>query len=320
MKIGNLYSLESYKRFLDSGKKQGFQDAAAGVVLARNLTQVDPRIFEKRYPELTFMASGITVDNTGGYARRIQSLRVREQGDFTTAGDPSGNKGKISLAGEDSTLPVLVREAHSKWDDDEIKEADLQNINLVSRYIETHNKIYQRNVDEIGLLGIPDKAGSEGLLNYSGWTSGGASDAIENLTGQEMYDEIATLITDQWNSVNNTPGYKADEVVMPVSVSNVLQATILNSAGSERSVMQALQTNFPTVTFRESFRADDVGGNSVTAAYATSEDVMKMRIPVPLTVGEIVKVSSFDYQVDSKYRIGGLDVLEDSGARLLTGL
>ncbi len=320
MKVKNLYNIESFKRFMDSGKQKGFQDAAAGVVLARNLTQVDPQVFQKLYPELAFMASGVVVDNSGGYARQIQSLRIREQGGFSTAGDPSGNKGKISLAGEDTTLPVLVRESHSTWDDDEIKEADLQNVNLVSRYVETHNMLYQREVDEIGFLGVPDKSSSEGLLNYSGWTSGGASGAIGTLTAEEQYDEIASLITDQWNSVNNTPGYMANEVAMPVSIMNTLSATILNSAGSTKSVMMALRDNFPSITFRSTFRAEDVGGSSVVAAYATSDQVMKMRVPVPLTIGEIVKVSSFDYRVDSKYRIAGLDVLEDSGARLLTGL
>lgn len=320
MKIKDLYNLESFKRFMDSAKKPGFTDAAAGVVLERNLTQVDPKIFEKLYPELAFMNSGINIDNSGGYSRRIQSLRVREQGGFSTAGDPSGNKGKISLAGEDSVLNVLVRESHSTWDDDEIKEADLQNINLVNRYVQSHNRIYQREVDQIGFTGIPDKTGSEGLLNYSGWTSGGAAGAIGTLTAQEMYDEIATLITDQWGAVNNTPGYMADRVTLPVDVSNVLSATILNTAAGNKSVMQALRDNFPTIQFNVSFRANDVGGSSVTAAYSSSEEVMKMRIPVPLTIGEIVKVSSFDYRVDSKYRIAGLDVLEDAGGRLLTGL
>ena len=65
--------MESFKRFLDSGSQKGFKDAAAGVVLDRYLTQVDPKIFEKLYPDLSFMNSGVTVDNTGGYARRIQS-------------------------------------------------------------------------------------------------------------------------------------------------------------------------------------------------------------------------------------------------------
>lgn len=319
MKLKNIYNFDSFRRFTDSHKKPGFQDADAGVVLARNLTQVDPKVFEKLYPELAFMNSGIQVDNSGGYARRIQSLRVREEGGFSTAGDPSGNKGKISLAGEDSTLRVLVRESHSKWDDDEIKEADLQNINLVSRYVESHNKIYLRELDEIGLLGIPDFTGSEGLLNYSGFQAGSTTANLATLTNEELYEELASLVTDQWNSVNNTPGYMADHVILAVAVYNAASARILNSAGSEMSVMQALRNNFPSITWDVSFRADDVSGATVAVAYATSEEAMKFRVPVPLTIGEIVRQSSFDFQVDSKYRVAGLDVFEDSSARILDG-
>jgi hypothetical protein len=47
---------------------------------------------------------------------------------------------------------------------------------------------------------------------------------------------------------------------------------------------------------------------------------MVMRIPQPLTIGEIVRRGSFNHAVDYKYRIAGLDVLEDSAARILTGL
>jgi hypothetical protein len=322
MKIGQVYNLDQFKKFMDSAKAPGFTDAYSGTVLARNLTAVDPKIFEKKYPDLSFMNSGIVADNTGGYARRIQSLRLQDLGGFKTAGDASGNKGKISLAGEDSFLAVVVRESHSIWSDDEIKEAELQNINLVSRYVEAHNKIYMRELDQIGYLGVPDKTGSEGLLNYSGFNSGGATGAIAGLSAQQMYDDIAGLITDQWNAVNNTEGYKANRVDMPVYALNTLSVTILNTANGSSSVLRALQDNFPGVVFSGTFRADDAGGAGVshTVAYANSEDAMKMRIPVPLTIGEIIKQSSFDYRVDSKYRIAGLDILEDTAGRILTGL
>lgn len=322
MKIGNLYDLNSYKQFIDSAKKPGFCDAYAGTVLARNLTQVDPQIFEKKYPELSFVNSGITADNSGGYARRIQSLRKREQGGFSTAGDASGNKGKISLAGEDSTILVVERESHSEWSDSEVREAEQQNINLVSDYITAHNRIYLREVDLIGYLGIPDKSGSVGLLNYAGFTSGAATDAIGSLTAQQMYDDIADLIISQHNAVNNTPEYMANRVDMPVYVLNTLAVTILNTANGSASVLNALKANFPGVEFRGTFRADDAGGAGVshTVAYSNSNEAMKMRIPQPLTVGEIIKQSSFDYRVDSKYRIAGLDVLEDSAGYILTGL
>lgn len=322
MKIGNLYDLDSFERLDQTMKSSGFADAYAGSVLARNLTAVDPQIFEKKYPDLSFVNSGIVADNTGGYARRIQSLRKREQGGFSTAGDVSGNKGKISLAGEDSTILVVEREAESDWSDSEVKEAALQNINLVSDYVTAHNRIYMREIDLIGYLGIPDKAATTGLLNYAGFTSGAATGAIGTLTAQQMYDDIADLINSQWNSVNNTPEYMADNVDMPIYVLNVLMVTILNTAAGPASVLNALKANFPGVNFRGTFRADDAGGAGVshTVAYSTNGEAMKMRIPVPLTVGEIIKVGSFNFHMDSKYRIAGLDVLEDTAGYILTGL
>lgn len=317
MKIGNLYNLDSFQSFLDSGKKSGFADSYAGTVLARNLTAVDPKVFEKKYPELSFVNSGIEANNTGGYAQRIQSLRLLEQGGFKTAGDASGNKGKISLTAEDSFLKVIEREAESNWTDTNVKQADLQGINLVSDYISSHNKIYLREVDEIGYVGIDSKTG---LLNHAGFTSGAASNSVENLTAQEMYDEIATLITAQHNGVYNTAEYMANRVDMPVTVYNKYASTMLNTANGSSTVLRALQDNYPGVTITATFRAESVSGSSVTVAYCNSNEAMVMRIPEPLTIGEIVKKGSFDFHVDSKYRIAGLDVLENTAGRLLTGL
>ena len=322
MKLGNLYNLEQFKTFLDSHKRAGFTDAYSGAVLARNLTAIDPQIFEKKYPELSFVNSGITADNSGGYARRIQSLRKRELGGFSTAGDLSGNKGKISLAGEDSSLLVVERESHSMWSDSEVREAELQNINLVSDYVAAHNRLYLREIDEIGYLGIPDKTASKGLLNYAGFSTVAATGAIGTLTAQEMYDDVAGLIIAQHNAVNNTPEYMAVKVDLPIYVLNTLSVTVLNTAASSASVLTALKANFPGADFRGTFRADDAGGAGVShsVAYSNNSEAMKIRIPTPLTVGEIIKQSSFDFRVDSKYRIAGLDVLEDTAAYILTGL
>ena len=317
MKIGNLYDIDSFKAFLDSGKKKEFLDSYTGTVLARNLTAVDPKVFEKKYPELSFVNSGIEANNLGGYAQRIQSLRILELGGFKTAGDASGNKGKISLTAEDSFIKVIEREAESNWTDTQIKQAEMQGINLVSDYITTHNKIYLREIDEVGYVGVGTQ---KGLLNFAGFTSGAASNTVENLTAQQMYDEIAELITDQWNGVYNTAEYKANRVDMPVSVYNVYAKVMLNTANGSYTVLKALQDNFAGVTFTATFRAESVGGTSVTVAYNNSNEAMIMRIPQPLTIGEIIKVGSFDFHVDSKYRIAGLDVLENTAGRLLTGL
>lgn len=324
MLIKTAYNLDSFERFVDSASQPGFQDAYSGTVLARNLTAIDPRVFEKKYPDLAFVNSGIESDNSGGYARRIQSLRLQALGGFTTSGDASGNKGKISLAGEDNFLKVVERESHSVWSDSEIKEADLQGINLPQRYVQNHNMIYMREVDQVGLVGISDGPDT-GLLNSGDFTSTSAGNTVENLTAQEMYDEIATLIQDQRNGVNNTPEYSANRVIMPTRVMNKYQATILNTAAGSATVLKALQDNYPDIQFLASFRADTTGnggnlGTSATVAYSNNAESMVMRLPVPLTIGEIIKIGSFDYKVDSKYRIGGLDVLEATSAQILTGL
>ena len=335
MKIGNLYNLGSFKRLSESADAKafadhygaiavvnGFNDAYSGAVLGRNLTAVDPQIFEKKYPELAFVGSGITADNTGGYARAIQSLRKRDLGDFKSAGDVSGNKGKISLTAEDSLLKVVERTAESAWTDSEIKEAALQNINLVSDYVAAHNSVYMREIDLAGYLGIPDIAGSTGLLNHAGFSSDAATGAIGTLTAQQMYDDFSGLINAQKNAVNNTPEYSVANVDMPIYVLNKLESTMLNTAAGSSTVLAALKANYPGIEFRGTFRADDAGGAGVShcCAYSTNTESMKMRIPIPLTVGEIIKIGSFNFHVDSKYRIAGLDVLEDTAGYILTGL
>jgi hypothetical protein len=322
MKLGNIYNLDAFEEFLDSASVRGFQDSYSGVVLARNLTAVDPKIFEKKYPELTFVNSGITADNTGGYVSRIQSLRLIDQGEFSVNGDKDGNKGKISLNAEDNFLAVKNLEAQSEWTQTDVKTAELQNINLPSRFVETHNKVYLRTIDSIGLVGI---AGTKGLLNTTDFNATGAGGVVSTLTPQEMYDEISELIEAQNNAVNNTAEYKANRVLMPTRVYNKLNVTMLNTANGSSTVLKALRDNFPEIEFQSSFRADTVanGGNlatSATVAYNNSPDAMVMRIPVPLQIGKIVQISSFRHHVESVARVGGLDILEATAGRILTGL
>ena len=98
-----------------------------------------------------------------------------------------------------------------------------------------------------------------------------------------------------------------------------------NTAAGSSTVLKALRDNYPDVKFMSTFRADTVanGGNlaaSTVVAFNNNEESMKLRIPVPLTIGEIIKPSSFAFRVDSKFRIAGLDILESTSGRKLTGL
>lgn len=323
MKLGHLYNTKSFKDMTDfvggTIKQIRFGDAYNGTVLERNLTEVDPKIFEKKYPELTFFNIGIASDNSGGAGKRIQSLRLLDHGEFAMAGDRTSNKGKISISGEDNDILVYEKEAFAEWTKGDIETAALENYSLTNRLMSAMDKQYKREIDEIGFTGI---GANDGLLNNSVFTSIAASGAIGSLSAQQMYDAIAGLITDQHNGVSNTLEYMADVVVMPTVVLNKLQEEMLNTAASPATVLAALRGNFPGVNFVSSYRANDggVGSASATVAFKASEDTMKFRIPTPLEIGEIIRLGSFHWKADARYRAAGLDILESTSGRILTGL
>ncbi len=321
-RIKALYDLKSFDGATAYAKKH-FADSTGGIILARNLEHVSQEIFTQEYAGLSFLQQGITINNEGGYATSVRKLKLRTEGDFRESGTNTNTNGKITLVGEDDTIPVYTLEANSDWSEIELKQAELENINLPSRFLEAHAERYNQKIDQIGYTGqVRATDGSQktyGLLNYASFTSAAASDTAENLTGAELYQEIADHITAQWASVYDVDTYKADRVVMPDDVYNHCAKKILNSAGSEMSVLRALQANFPEMSFGLTSKARSVGGNSITAAFSTNRRAMQFRLPVPLNVSSIDQ-RGFKYYVESFFGLAGLDVIEDNACRLLTGL
>jgi hypothetical protein len=312
MKYDRLYNLESFDALNAGVIEQIANDSAAGVVLAQSLTVLDPKIFEKKFAELTFVNSGIEFSNVGGYGRIIESLRLSAQGDFARSNDLSDDKGVITVKGDGDYITVHEYEGTSKWSNTEVEQAAMGNVNLVSNLISTHNKLYMQKLDEIGYLGSDE---NKGLLNNTYYGTGVSPDTIANLDPIASYNVVAGAINTQWDTVSNTPEYRADRVIMPINVFNLLRTRILNSAAGPDSVLTALRKNFPEVEFGNTFRA-----SGVMAVFSTHEESGVMRLPLPLVVGEIVKPGSFKYEVDSKFRVGGFDILEKDSGLLISGV
>lgn len=314
MKIGNLYNLNSIKSFNDSVSKPAFLDSVyGGIVLERNLITVDPTILELQYPELTFVNCGIQANNVGGYTRKIQTLRKQGLGNFAKAGDRSANAGKMSIRLEDSYIDVEERKGFAEWSDSDLQEAQLQGISLSGDLIANFSMQYQREIDEIGLLG---RTATSGLLNHASFTSTAASALLNADTPAAAYNIIANeLIIAQHTAVKKIAAFKGNIVVMPQGAMSYLQKTLMNSTyGADISILRSLQMQFPDITFMESFRATTMIG-----IYSVDPRAMVMRIPVPLKVGEIIKKGSFTYAIEAMYRVAGLDVLEGAAGYILTG-
>jgi len=319
-RVKSLYGVQSFDAATAYAKKN-FKDAG-GIILARNLEHVSAEIFTQEFAGLTFLQQGIAVNNEGGYATSIRKLKLRTEGGFRESGSNTNATGKITLSGEDDSIPVFTMEGESDWSEIELKQAELENINLPSRFFEGHAELYNRKIDDLGFLGQVRTDGSQkttGLLNYAGFTTNGSTTTAVELEGQELYDEIAELLIGQWAGVLNVDSYKADRVVMPATVYNICSVKILNSAGSEMTVLRALQSNFPTVTFGLTTKAEDVGGDSVTVAFSSNRRALQFRLPVPLNISSVDQ-RGFKYYVESYFGVAGLDVIEDGAAQILTGL
>lgn len=317
--IDRVYGVKSFEDAANTAKS--FKDAG-GIILARNLEHVSTEIFTQEYPDLTLLSqSGIEVNNEGSGATSVLKVKMGINGGFRESGDATNTTGKISLSGEDDSIPVYSMDGESAWTEMEIMRADRQGVNLPNRMMEAHAELYNRKIDSIGYVGQVRTDGSqktEGLLNYNGFTATAAG-AAGTLTGDDLYGAISTLITDQWASVKNVESFKANRVLLPTVAYNVTRKAILNSNGSAMTVMAALEANFPEVTFLTSAQADDVGGVTVAAAYSNNRRALQFRIPDPLNISNVWQLGH-KYGVNSFFGVAGMDVIETNAAVLLTGL
>ena len=323
MKLNQIYHAPSFKGFMDTAnhslmqgtRRTQFADAAAsGILLRRNLEAIDPRIFKVAYPENVFMNSGIEVNNFGGYSEEVTSLRVRGQGGFKSTSDSSSDKGRIQLTGERSTIKVDERTTEVQWSQTEIEQGQMENRNIISEYATELDRVYKQELDEFAATGVEGQ--NNGILNHSDVTPTAVGD-ITGGTTLEAYNAVADFITAQHTSVNNTEEYMAFNLVFPIGVMAFLNNRILDSDASPASIMAALRGNFPKVTFEESWRCNNVGGNRVMALYSTDPLVMKFRLPVQMKMSELT-MKGFQYMYDAIYRTAGIDLLEPVGLNIGT--
>jgi len=311
--VKNLYDIGS---ILAAAKEATTFDGAAGLLLPRQLEHISTTIYKQQFAELTFLSqSGITVNNEGGSAEFITKIKQGINGNFATAGNSTNTDGKISLKNQSDTIPVIMKKAESDWTQIELEQAQSANQNLVSDLIGAHNTRYNQLIDTTGYVGTDN---IEGLLNWSGFTSGASANTFENLTGLEQYNEIRDLVNAQRTAVSNDPVFGCDKIAIDTSTYNLLTSSYIDTTGGVGTVQQAVERDF-NVKFVLTFRAGAVGGGKVLNAYSSDARAMVMRIPMQLRVSNIYQ-KGFSSYVESMFRVGGLDVIENASGYILTGV
>ncbi len=309
IQVKNLYNIDSIIKAIDTSKNF---IGDAGIVLPRELEHISSTIYEQQFANLSLLSmSGITVNNEGGVSETITKIKKSVNGNFADAGNASNTDGKISLSAQSDSISVSMKKASSSWSEIEIQQAQLAGRNLSGDLLAAHNTRYNQEIDARGYIG---EGTAKGLLNYAGFTTIAASGLFSGLTAQQKYNDIKALLDAQRASVSLDPTFSADKIALSSTVYLSL-GVILNSAAGPMSVRAALEMN-EGVTFVITFRASALG---VMVAYSSSPLAMVMRIPTPLQISNIWQ-TGFESNVESLFRVGGLDVIEDQSGYILTGV
>ena len=311
--VKNLYDIGSFVAAAEAAKTF---DGAAGILLPRQLEHISTTIYQQKFAELTLLTqAGITVNNEGGSAEFITKIKQGINGDFATAGNSTNTDGKISLKNQSDTIPVIMKKAESDWTEVEMEQAQSANQNLVSDLIGAHNTRYNQLIDSTGYVGTDS---IEGLLNWSGFTSGASANTFDNLTGIQQYNEIKDLVIAQRAAVSNDPVFGADRVAIAPITFNIISSTYVDTTGGVGTVREAIERDL-NIQFVITFRAADVAGSARLVAYSSDARAMVMRIPMQLRMSNIYQ-KGFNSYVESMFRVGGLDVIENAAGYILTGV
>jgi hypothetical protein len=311
MRLSNFYDLKS----LDSFKKTSVQDA--GVLLQRHLIAVDPEIYRVEYPELVFKNLGLDINNTGGFAKQIQSLRLKATGAFQDIGSDNVT---ASLSAESSLISVRMRGLPVEWDDYEVKAAQALQVNVVDEKMRGVLEIYHQEIDTSALLGL---SGNNGLLTNTDYDADVGVD-MSVMDAEELYNYIKDRVNFQKSAVRNALSYQANVCLLPLSIYNRIENEILNKF-NDASVLTVLKKNLPTIKFVSSAKAEEVWDPSsstykrVMVLFSNDRKVIKFRIPMPMKYEPIFRKHSTSSTV-ARYHTAGLDILEPSSGLIVRGI
>jgi len=123
-------------------------------------------------------------------------------------------------------------------------------------------------------------------------------------TGLVMHNSIRDLI--QAVNTQSDGVHSATDVLLSTAIWNLVQGTILDSAGSSQTVLTALRSNFPEITFRKSqtLAGKGAGGDDRCVAYQRSAQNVEYVASVVYDEASPDKVG-FRFSIQTRGRAAG---------------
>jgi hypothetical protein len=280
-------------------------DGQNGAFVKENLVQLSRKIHQFIPNGVTFNQLGVMIDNTGGYANAIKSLRLSYDGDFEKSGTSTTTNGKIRVGGDTNLIPVDGYEAESDYSVTELNQARIENRNLQGELFKAHQDKYLRKLDTL----IYDK-----LIGYTGFTKEDSPKTWASMTDEELSDTLRNLVIKQRNAVSM--GYEADVLVMPKDLKLRCESSDYKALGEMSIAEKLAKTLGVRLVGTTKLKGVGTGGTDLVIAISSNEDSMVIRVPKRLSISPVSRFGNKFY-FEGSFRVAGLDILEDGAGYIL---
>lgn len=296
-----LYDYDSFMRASNEVATQ-FKDAKQGAIARESLVATTKGLHMYMPSKMTLLNLGIGVDNSGGYANKIKSLRLVGTGGFVEVGTSSTTQGRIGI--DSSTSEILVKgyEAESLYSDTDIGQAQMENRNIYKELVGVHQAKYIETIDSLGY---------ETLIKTNDFDKMDVNKKWDDMTDEEVYKLLKDGIVGQNSNVSDA--YYADTIVLdPKGYTRVHSSDY--KANTDLTIAQKITRDFG-IKFQVSFRLKGKT-NTTGLILNTDAESLMIRIPKRLKISKVYNLGA-KHGFDSGFRVAGVDVLESgSGFRL----
>ena len=301
LKIAQIVNLVS---LFDSAKTiHKLTDGVGGVngaISPQALTVIGKEIFQYMPPKATYLSLGLNIDNSGGVANFITSLRTRAEGEYKETGNKSDTHGVIGITGEESPIRVKGYMAGSSFSDIDIAQAKLEGRNLLGELYQAHGLKYFEKVDELGFKGLFD----------SDYDRKDSTKEWRDMTDTELLTFTYNLLQEQREGKN--ANFWADLLVVSPELETKLRTTDY-SGYKEGTIAQKIESTF-NIRVKSTYRASTAGtgDKEVMLALCSARGSVSSRIPQPLKLSPTHK-RGFSNYFEGTFRCAGSDILDLSG-------
>ncbi len=259
-------------------------DADESVAFARQLEAIEPKVYQKLFPQYKARTL-FPVDNSGGKGVQFITYYLNERiGSAQLISDYANDFRRVNVRRKKYTAPVAAYGESIVYSMDEIDAANRAGEQLDASMAVAAREGYEQRFDEIAFAG-DSTSGLVGALNNPNVpiVSLAAAGLWTAKTADQIINDFAALLKSIPTVTNDV--HQATTVIMPVDSYELIKRMRLGST-NETTVLKFLLDTNPGLQIEKSFRLATAGAGSTRRmmAYQKDADVLSLREPEPFMI------------------------------------